>query len=179
MGAVMKFLKSAVFMAAMLVSAGLMGADSPTANLQLTMLTKVNVQGLALWDITNDATNDNGDVDGSKLTAANWAKLLEIGKALEEGGRTLATSNGIVVASPGAKLQDEGNAGASKAVDVQRFVDAKPALFRNHALKLQQTGADIIAAATKHDVKRLSALSNSLDEVCENCHVNFWYPNQK
>ena len=47
------------------------------------------------------------------------------------------------------------------------------------AENIQKTGAGVIAAARKHDVKQLSTLAGSLDEVCESCHVVFWYPNQK
>jgi hypothetical protein len=153
-------------------------ADTTKANVQLTMLTKVNPQALALWDLTNDAQDDNGDIDVKKINPATWARLLEIGKAIEDGGRNLAGSNGVVAAVPGAKLQDETAPGASKAADVQRFIDAKPAAFRKHALELQNTGTALIAAVTKHDGRKLTELSNALDEVCENCHMAFWYPQQ-
>ena len=132
-------MKSAL-LAGLLVVGSALGADAPKTNLQLTMLTKVNPQGLALWDITNKSQDDNGNLDGRKLTPASWAQLLEIGKALKEGGKALATSSGVIVALPGAKLQDEGNTGASKAADVQRYVDAKPAEFREHAQELTEDG---------------------------------------
>jgi hypothetical protein len=172
------YLMKSTLVAALLVTGSAFAADAPKANLQLTMLTKVNPQALALWDIGNDAQDDKGDIDAKKIKPATWAQLLEIGKAIEEGGRTLATSNGVVAAPPGAKLQDEAGPGSSKAVDVQRYVDAKPAEFHKHALELQKTGAGIIVAATKHDAKQLTQLSNALDEVCENCHMAFWYPQQ-
>lgn len=175
----MKAFRTTAFVAALVFVGAVLGADAPKANLQLIMLAKVNPQGLALWDITNDAIGDDGDVDGKKITAAQWARLLEIGKSLEDAGRALATSNGIVAAPPGAKLQDEGNGQGSSAADVQRFVDAKPAVFRSQSLELQKTGAAIVASATKRDAKRLGDVANSLDQVCENCHVLFWYPNQK
>lgn len=154
-------------------------AEGAKANLQLTMLTKVNPQALSLWDLTNDAQDDNGNIDAKKIKADTWAKLLEIGKSIEEGGRTLATPNGVVAAVPGAKLQDEDAPGASKAADVQRYIDAKPAEFRKHAAKLQSTGAAIVAAVNAKSGKQLTELSNSLDEVCESCHMAFWYPSQK
>ncbi len=159
-------------------AAGAVGADESNVNLQLTMLSKVNPNALALWDATNKAQDDNGNLDAKKIDAASWAKLSQMGKALEEGGKMLATSNGVIAAPPGAKLQDENNAGASKAADVQRFLDAKPAEFRKHALELQKTGTGIVQAVAKRDGKKLSELSNSLDEVCETCHVVFWYPQQ-
>jgi hypothetical protein len=155
------------------------GADAPKAVLQVTMLSKVNPGALALWDITNKSMDDEGKLDPKKISAETWAKLLELGKAIEEGGKALASPAGVIAAPPGAKLQDEASPGASKAADVQRYIDAQPAQFRQHALALQKTGASIVTAASKHDVKTLGSLSDSLDEVCESCHVTFWYPQQK
>jgi hypothetical protein len=175
----MKKFRLIAIVAALAVVGGALAADETKANLQLTMLTKVNPNGLALWEVTNKNQDADGNLDGKKLTAATWAQLEKIGKALEEGGRTLATSNGIIAAPPGAKLQDEDGAGSSKAADVQRFIDAKPAVFRTHALELQKTGAGVAQAANKHDVKRIAALADSLDSVCEECHVIFWYPQQQ
>jgi hypothetical protein len=176
-GANMKFLAPWACIATLTIFGAAQAADAAKPVVQVQMQTKVNPMGLALWDITNPAIGDDGNLDPKKISAAQWARLLEIGKALEEAGRTLATTGGVVAALPGAKLQDEGKAAAaSKAADVQRFLDAKPAVFRTHALALQKTGASVVTAATRKDLKILSDVSNGLDEVCEKCHVIFWYP---
>lgn len=173
----MKFFAQAACVASLTIFGTALAADATKPVVQVLMQSKVNPMGLALWDITNPAIGADGNLDPKKISAANWARLLEIGKALEEAGRTLATSGGVLAALPGAKLQDEGTAaGASKAADVQRYLDAKPAVFRTHALALQKTGASVVTAATKKDLKILSDVSNGLDEVCEKCHVIFWYP---
>ena len=168
-----------LFLAAVFTLAGsVMAGDEHKVNLQLTMQTQVNPNALALWEATNKAQDDEGNIDPKKLDASAWSRLLEMGKAIDGGGKALATGPGVIAASPGAALQDESNAGASKAADVQRYLDAKPAEFRKHAAKLQRAGAAIAEAAAKHDFKKLSELANSLDEVCEGCHVVFWYPQQ-
>lgn len=162
-----------------LLAAGLsFAAAPPEANVQLTMLTKVNPQATAVWNLTNDAQDDAGNIDPKKIDAATWAKLMDAARALEEGGRAMATATRLVAAPPGAKLQDEGGPGASKAADVQRYIDAKPAEFRKHSAALQKTGADLATAITRRDGRKLTDLSNSLDQVCEECHVAFWYPQQ-
>jgi hypothetical protein len=175
----MNHYKNATFLALLACTGIVLGADAPEANLQVTMLTQVNPQGLALWDITNAAQDADGNFDGSKVTAATWARIAEIGAALEQGGHTLAANGRIIAAPAGAKLQDEDTPGASKAPDVQRHLDAKPAVFRSHALELQKTGTAVAAAAKKHDAKAIGELANSLDGVCEGCHLAFWYPSQK
>ena len=174
----MNDLMKSTLVAGLLMVGTAFATDAPKANLQLTMLTKVNPQALALWSLTNDAQGDNGDIDTRKIKAATWKQLIEIGKALEEGGHVLAASKGVIAAAPGAKLQDEGGPGSSRAADVQRFLDAKPAEFRKYASELQNTGAGVIAAATQRDGRKLAQIADALDEVCENCHVAFWYPQQ-
>ncbi|MEP7313542.1 MAG: hypothetical protein ABI859_13235 [Pseudomonadota bacterium] len=169
--------KSTMVAGLLLISAAV-AADAPQAILQTTMLTKVNPQALALWDLTNDAQDESGKLDVKKISPATWAQLIDIGKAIEDGGKTLATTGRVIAAPPGAKLQDEAGPGSSKAADVQRFLDAKPALFRKHALDLQNTGASIVAAVTQRDGKKLGQLADALDQVCEECHVAFWYPQQ-
>jgi hypothetical protein len=162
----------------LMIASPVIADEAPKVNLQLTMLTKVNPQGLALWDITNNAQDDKGNLDPKKLTAEKWTKLVEIGASLEQAGKMLATSKGIMAAAPGIKLQDE-SPDSPKAADVQRHIDAQPNVFRQRALELQKTGADVVIAAKAHDAKKLSDLSDSLDSVCETCHQTFWYPQQK
>lgn len=159
-------------------------ADAPkavlqTAVLQTVMLTKVNPQGLALWDITNNAMNDAGELDAKKMTPTKWARLAEIGKALEEGGKQLATSKGVIAAPPGARLQDDNPSGPSKSITIQGYLDAKPDLFRQRAKALQDLGAKTVVVAGKKDLKTLNQISEDLDGVCEACHKDFWYPEQK
>lgn len=162
-----------------LTLAGAVCAAGAPANLQQIMATNVNPNALAFWDVTNNALDDKGRVSAKKLTAAQWKQLLEIGTQLEAGGRTMATSDLVIAASLGAKLQDEGNPGAASAQDVQRYIDAKPAEFRKHALAMQQAGTYIVTAVKKRDARKLGEVSGSLDSVCERCHVAFWYPELK
>src|SRR5215831_6946325 len=142
-----------IFLLGCIIASSVNADEVAKVNLQTTMQTKINPQGLALWDITNNAQDDKGNLDPKKLTAAKWAKLSEIGASLEEAGKMLATAKGITAAAPGTKLQDETTPESPKAVDVQRHLDAKPDVFRQHAQELQKTGVDVVAAAKTHDAK--------------------------
>jgi hypothetical protein len=175
----MKVFRTICLVVGLAVGGVVQAADAPKANLNKTMVTQVNPQGLALWEITNAAIDQNGDLAASKLTAASWAKLLKIGSALQRAGQSLAASPGITAALPGTKLQDEENPGSAKAADVQRYLDAQPEEFRKHALDLKKTGEDVVQTAKKHDVKHLAVIAEALDGVCESCHLIFWYPKPK
>jgi hypothetical protein len=174
--------KSSLACAVLLLAGSTLAAEAPAptkANVQVAMLSQVNPQGTALWDITNEAVDDAGNPSAAKLKPADWKRLLAIGKSLEEGGKALSSANTIVSAPPGAKIADEGPPGVAKAADVQRYIDADTATFRSRAARLQQTGAGIVAAVQKRDFKALTDLANHLDGVCEECHKQFWYPTKK
>ena len=60
-----------------------------------------------------------------------------------------------------------------------RVIDANPAAFRARSQELVSSMDEIVAAAQSKDAAKLFEVSGSLDQVCENCHMQFWYPQQK
>ncbi len=133
-------------------------------------------QAQVLWDISNRAMDSNGDADGSKLTADDWMKLAEASGELRRAALSLASIDKPVAVAAGGKIDDEGETGASTGAQVQGFIDANREQFRTHAAALGRISGDFLAASKKRDAKRLMDDAGRLDEVCEACHVKFWYP---
>ncbi len=77
------------------------------------------------------------------------------------------------------KISDEDVEGGSSAAQVQTNIDARPEEFRQFAGVLSAHMADLAAAAKAHDAEKLTPLVDQLDGVCESCHLEFWYPEQK
>jgi hypothetical protein len=151
--------------------------DQP-ANLHRTMKEVVAPQAQALWDVGNNAMDDEGKADASKIKAADWTKLAGAAQKMKDAATTLAGAKTIIAVAPGEKLQDDGTPGASSPVDIQNRIDGDRAAFNDHATKLAQISEEFLAAAKAHDGVKLTAASGRLDEVCEACHVQFWYPDQ-
>lgn len=163
---------------ALLLAAGC-APKAPAPTVQDSMANVVAPQAQAIWDISNRAMNDQGTPDASKITEADWAKIAAAGQQITDRSKSLAEAKKVVVAAEGVKLQDEGGSGSgSNAKQVQGFIDANPAAFADHAKKLMATGETLIAASKAKDVAKLSQVSDSLDGVCEACHMQFWYPQQ-
>ena len=85
----------------------------------------------------------------------------------------------VVVAAPGVKLDGEGNPGAFGAKQVQAAIDANPAAFRAFSQALAESMDQVVSAAKTKDAVKLFNAAGGLDEVCENCHLQFWYPGEK
>jgi hypothetical protein len=153
-------------------------ADQPVPTVQASMSQVFAPGAQAIWDVTNRATDDAGRPDPSKITAADWDKLGQAGQRIQ--GSALGLARGpVTVAAPGVKIQDEGAGTGAGAAQVQGYIDAEPDLFAAHVQKLAETGATVAEAARAHDTAKLFEVADSLDQVCEGCHVQFWYPPAK
>jgi cytochrome c556 len=149
---------------------------APPPNLHELMKNVVAVQTQAIWDAGNKAQDDQGNPDASKLAAGDWSKVVDAGGKVREVAQTLAHSEHFLVAAPGAKIDGEGNPGSLTAKQVQAAIDAKPADFRALSQALATSMDEIVAAAKARNAAKLFDVSGALDQVCENCHVKFWYP---
>ena len=161
----------------------LTGCQKPTDEaapvvLSAAMKAVIAPQAQVLWDISNRALNANGDPDGSKLTDADWAKVVNAGNAVREEAAKLADASTLVVAPPGEKIQDEGNPGSSAAAQVQGYLNGDRPGWTQHARALSVAGERAVAASKVRDAAKLADVANSLDQVCESCHQKFWYPEQ-
>lgn len=129
-----------------------------------------------LWDVGNRAMDDNGKPDRSRVSAADWAKLTQAAQRMRSAAFELASANRIAVVGAGAKLQDEGAPGSSSPQDIERYIAADRKSFTDHAQRLVAISDELIRAGKERDVVRLSDATGRLDEVCEACHTQFWYP---
>lgn len=149
-----------------------------TPTLHEVMKEQIDANADALWDVTNAAIDDDAMLDASKLGDAGWARIVDLSGKVEDGARTLAAMDPIVVAAPGVKISDSDIENGHTAAQVQAFVDADPATFRNLATTLADHMAELKTAAMARDATTAARLVNELDGVCESCHLDFWYPEQ-
>lgn len=148
-------------------------------NLHQLMKNVVAVQTQVVWDIGNQAQDDKGNPDASKVKPGDWGRLLQASAQVKQAAQSLATAKRVQAAGRGEKLQSEGEPGAFGAKEVQAVIDAKPEVFRAFARALVASMDSVTAAARAKDATKLFDASGAIDQICEDCHVQFWYPNQK
>ena len=132
-----------------------------------------------VWDVTNPAVGDQGGIDPAKMTDAMWSQLAEDATAVQEGAQQIAQMDKIVVIRPGETIADAGVPGGHSAAEVQAEIDKNPQGLRDHAANLAATMGDLVKAANAHDAAKAGPIIDSLDGVCEGCHLDYWYPDQK
>ena len=149
------------------------------ATVHEVMLEQIDANADPLWEITNTALDEAATIDAAKLTDAQWAEIERRALAVKAGADELARMETFVLVRPGVKISDEDVEGGTTAAKVQAYIDARPAEFRQFAGVLSAHMADLSEAAKARDAARATPLVDELDGVCESCHLEFWYPDQK
>jgi cytochrome c556 len=131
-----------------------------------------------IWELSGNLYNDAGALDPKQLTDAQWTDLKDAAVAMSATAKSLSELQTIKAAPEGAKLLNEGTPGAPGPAEVQAQIDADPAGFKEHAVKLQVISDELVAAAGAHDAVKTDDISSRLTDVCGACHQKYWYPNQ-
>lgn len=166
---------------AMLAGCSKEEAAGPPAALTFheVMKDQIDVNADALWDLTNAAIGDDAAIDPAKLDDAQWAAIAERADKVRDASLLLARMDPVVVARPGVKISDEGVEGGHTAAQVQQQIDGNPAAMREMARALADHMDRMGQAARARDAGKTGELAGTLDGVCEDCHLEFWYPSQK
>jgi hypothetical protein len=132
-----------------------------------------------VWDVTNPAVGDRGGIDPKKKTDEMWQQLAHDATAVQEGAQQIAQMDKIVVIRPGETIADAGVPGGHSPEEVQAQIDKNPQGLRDHAANLAANMRDLVAAANARDAAKAGPIIEGLDGVCEGCHLDYWYPDQK
>lgn len=154
-------------------------APAKPASLHKVMANEIDLRADDVWAIGNAAMNDIAGIDPSKMTDTDWANLAKHASSLQQAALDLAHLDPLIVVEPGGKIADEDKSFGDSSADVQANIDKNPDGLRAMALTLADHSAEIAKAATAHDAAKAGPLINELDGVCENCHLEYWYPSQK
>lgn len=153
--------------------------QTPQLTLHEVMKDQIDKHADELWDVSNKAIGAEAGLDPSKMDDKTWAEIARLAGEVQSGAKTLAALDPIVVAKPGVKISDEDVPYGDSAAEVQANVDKNPQMLRDFANTLAGHMGDLIAAANARDAAKAGPLIDQLDSVCEDCHLEFWYPHQK
>lgn len=146
---------------------------SGVVDVRAAMQEQVNPAMLSIWEITNNAMNDQGGIDAAQMDAAKWQQIAAGADKLAASGKAMAEATAYVAAAP--DNADVGEGEVSMA-DVQRHLDSDPRLFGQMAAAFAAHSEKLAEAARNQDAATASDLVVEMDGVCESCHARFWYP---
>jgi hypothetical protein len=145
-----------------------------TATIQDLMDSEIDPAADFIWASVGTVITKSGRQDRRPHTEAQWVELrrraitlVEATNLLVMPGRRIAIRK-FPSAGPGVLSSDE----------IERKLNVDRPSFNAFALALREVGLKVLAAVDKRDVAALSENGEALDEACEACHVENWYPHE-
>ena len=151
-------------------------ALSAPATIKDIMDSMVDPSADFIFDAVAEIADEHGITHKAPHTDDEWrevrrraVQLVEAPNLLVMHGRQ-AAHQGERSDNPDVELQPD---------QIQALLDADPGLFRNRAQALQAAAQMALQAIDARDAKTLFDAAGKLDKACENCHLQYWYPNDK
>ena len=95
--------------------------------------------------------------------------LIEASNLLMVPGRAMAKP-GEKSEAPGVELEP---------AEMEVLVKKDPEGWNSRAKDLHNISLKVLAIVEKKDAQALFDIGEDLDKACENCHRQYWYPNEK
>jgi Cytochrome C' len=146
----------------------------PIATIQELMQAEVDASADDIWDAVETTTSAAGEETKQPRTPEEWQDVRRKAIVLIEAANLLTVDHRKLSAAP---FPAEA-AGALDSASIDKRIADNRAAFNQFALTLRQTAQTMLTAIDTKDPKALVAAGGVLDEVCESCHMTFWYPNQ-
>ena len=141
------------------------------------MIDGVNPAALAIWDVGNNAIDEQGQPDVSKLDVPALARLREAAQTLGTYAELMGEARVLKASGPdlvGGRLPE----GIASREQIQAAIDADPAGFRAYSKAMGAEADGILSAIQAGDRASVASRVASFDGACQSCHERYWYVNQ-
>ena len=129
-----------------------------------------------LFESVAMVSDENGITEKAPHTDEEWKEVRRRVIALLEAPNLLVM-NGRRVAQPGEK--SENPEVELHPEQIQALLDADRVRFIDRARGLQDAAMMALKAVDTKDKNALFGACTQIDKACENCHLHYWYPNDK
>jgi len=149
----------------------------PIAGIQDVMPGMIDPAADFLWESVSTTVTGKETVEKQPRTDEEWAEVRRQALILAEGAN-LIMMDGRHVVKEGVALEDHGTPGNLTAEESEQAIAKNRGSFLSFAHALRDVGASMLAAADARNPQGLIDAGDTMDQVCEGCHLQFWYPGQ-
>ena len=130
----------------------------------------------ALWDAVGVDVTENGEIERKPETEEQWAELRAAAVTLLESTNSL-TVPGRHAAPPGAKSENPEAELTPEKIDT--LLKGQRPAWVAHAQVLHAAALQALEAVDARNLDAITEAGGTIDEACESCHLQFWYPEQR
>jgi len=148
----------------------------PAATLQEIMTSIIDPNADEVWNSVATIITATGIEERSPQTDEEWQAVRRHAVTLAETSNLLIIE-GRQIAAPGASTSSV--PAEASAEEIQANIAAHRQEFVARAHALQAATQQAIAAIDAKNTEELVRVGGVIDQACEGCHVQFWYPGDK
>ena len=132
-----------------------------------------------LWESVATNITAAGVEEKAPKTDDEWAVVQHSALRLAEAA-TLLKMEGREIARPGEDTATSGpNAPELTPAEIKVKVARDWSLWLKYADGLQEVAIKALSVTNARDVNGVLEVGDALDKACENCHLQYWYPDDK
>jgi hypothetical protein len=147
-----------------------------TATVKDIMLHIIDPAGDMVWDSVATVIDKGGIHETAPKTDEEWFKVRS-GLIMMIEGSNLLMVPGRKVARPGEKSDTPGVELEPSEMDELIAKDRKA--WYDRAKALHDIATSVLPIVDAKDAQKLFDVGEDIDKACENCHRQYWYPNEK
>ena len=129
-----------------------------------------------VWNSVATVSTTSGVEERKPVTDEEWKIVRQHALTVLEAGNLLLVEN-RPIAKPGASTSQ--TPVELNPEDIQKAIDSHREDFTNRVHALQAAVQLSLAAIDTRNVEELEKAGGAIDQACEQCHIQFWYPNDK
>jgi hypothetical protein len=130
----------------------------------------------AIWGAVGTVVDEQGTHESLPKTPEEWLDLRRAAVRIVEGSNLLlmpgreAAPAGTKSEAPGVELEPD---------QIAALIKKNRKSFNAFAKALQALGVEVMRASESKDAGLVVEIGGRMENVCENCHQTFWYPQAK
>jgi hypothetical protein len=165
----------------MVVSGGCKAPDpeppfaTTAATIKDLMLSIIDTNADVVWLSVSTVHSEKGTIETQPRTDEEWAAVRHGALALAEASNLLMMP-GRRVARPGEKSETPGVELEPEEMDV--LINKDRNAWNARAKELHDAAMAVLAAAEARNAEKVFELGDGIERACENCHSQYWYPNE-
>jgi hypothetical protein len=159
----------------LLVTQQLWGDMKPVVSVKELMRDMLDPASDYIFDGVKEVTTSKGTVKIEPKTDDDWQRIRTGATTIAEGVYLLK------VPRPFAPAGDENNSKGPEASELSPAqilakLQKDPVLWNAKIEALRNVGLEVLDIVKKKNTQEMWEASYNLDQACENCHLQYWYP---
>ena len=148
----------------------------PDATIKDLMQSVVDTSADVVWLSVTTEVNEKGLIDTRPTNDEEWSRVRHGAVTLAEAANLLMIP-GRHVARPGERSETPGI--ELEPAEMEVLINKDRGAWNTRATALHDAAMLAVNAAEKHDADKIFEIGETIEQACENCHRQYWYPNEK